>query len=1114
MKLPCFHFRQLACVALVLLLSLAGCQTGTIKGSESGTPVLLSVSEGWQLGTIRNRSNTQGAADAAEALLETQLRRRHLLENVQPVRTARYEVDGEIRQWHYRGNVSSRPVVEIQIDVMDIYNQELVWSQSIEKTGQRRQTLTALADSLLSTLVRQIPLNYKPEPPEVMDGTVAMQMMSSKSAMAQPPVGAVSALGLRSTSSNWLERQARIPASLHGRATAFYYGSEPAVDILSQYDRVVLEPDNIKSQVLIDLKAEGARTYAYLSVGEVGPFRAYAKDVKKSWISGKNPAWDSQVLDLSNTELREFLLNRVGTLQKAGYQGLFLDTMDSFNLAADTEQKRQSQRAGLIELIKSIGTRYPELQLISNRGFEVLDDISRYLEAVAAESLYASWDNTAQRYTSVAEGDRRWLLGKLDHARNQLKLDVIAIDYLPPSERPAARDVAVRIAEHGFVPWVANPELDYMGIGGLEVIPRKVLMLFDSTVDRKLRESAVHRFLATPVEYMGYVPEYLDIATQPLPAGVLKGRYAGIVSWSSQEYAVDTLRPWLMKQFTDRVPVVFMGTPPVALSAKMMAAMGIRHTSDFNVANASEVFRSDLIKPERSQSGRVDSMALDALSVDPENTAHLSYKDQSSAQVDAVVTGPFGGFALQPGVIENALDEEAYWVVDPFEFLRMALQLPNVPMPDVTTENGKRLWLAHIDGDALPSWAEMPGRRLGAEVILEQILLPYKMPHSISIVEGEITDLRYADRRNRMFDAVKRIFSLDSVELASHTYSHPFNWEELAKYRKSGKYSLNIPGYIYSTERETAGSIAFINRELAPAGKRTKLMLWSGNALPNEDALEILERIGVPNMNGGLTHMTNAENSLTMVSPMARPVGNHLQVYAPITNENIYTNEWKGPFNGFKRAIETFKLTDRPRRLKPINIYYHFYSGTKIAAVKALTSLYDWSVKEDIYPLFGSEYSIKVPDFRKAGVARYLDGTWKLSALGNVRSIRYLDSLQWPDLESSEGIVGARALHDGHYLHTNGADQVMFATQARSPSRVHLVSSNGQVLRWENKNDGLTFRIVGKMPVTLELGGAIASTCTLNAGNQLIKGVVTKEKTITFTFSHKDTGNAFLNCSA
>jgi hypothetical protein len=39
-------------------------------------------------------------------------------------------------------------------------------------------------------------------------------------------------------------------------------------------------------------------------------------------------------------------------------------------------------------------------------------------------------------------------------------------------------------------------------------------------------------------------------------------------------------------------------------------------------------------------------------------------------------------------------------------------------------------------------------------------------------------------------------------------------------------------------------------------------------------------------------------------------------------------------------------MTEKPYRIKPINIYYHFYSGSKLAAFNALKEVYDWAIKQ------------------------------------------------------------------------------------------------------------------------------------------------------------------------
>jgi len=322
-----------------------------------------------------------------------------------------------------------------------------------------------------------------------------------------------------------------------------------------------------------------------------------------------------------------------------------------------------------------------------------------------------------------------------------------------------------------------------------------------------------------------------------------------------------------------------------------------------------------------------------------------------------------------------------------------------------------------------------------------------------------------------------------------------------------------VGDYQYSPEREIAGSARFINENLAPKNKKTELMLWSGNALPEEPALAASHNAGLINLNGGFTTISKAAPSVSRISPMARTVGPYIQAYAPIMNENVYTNDWQGPFDGFRRVIETFEMTDKPRRFKPLSIYYHFYAGTKLASLRSLKEIYEWSTQQDILPIYASTYAKKVPHFRHAGVARYLDGSWKLSSLGTIKSIRVLDKSQWPQLSSSRGLVGSRQLHDGMYIHTDGSDQVVFKTTDRPTSEIHLVSANGHVEHWQRTHGGIDLRVAGHVPVTLEISRA-AGACYIRGNGQTIRAKRTPENTVLFTFTNRDTGNVTLNCQA
>lgn len=63
------------------------------------------------------------------------------------------------------------------------------------------------------------------------------------------------------------------------------------------------------------------------------------------------------------------------------------------------------------------------------------------------------------------------------------------------------------------------------------------------------------------------------------------------------------------------------------------------------------------------------------------------------------------------------------------------------------------------------------------------------------------------------------MFALPNVEIASHSYSHPFKWG-LAEAGVGESYHLDIPGYVFNIQRETKDSIDYINRRLVPPGKK------------------------------------------------------------------------------------------------------------------------------------------------------------------------------------------------------------------------------------------------------------------------------------------------------
>ncbi len=333
---------------------------------------------------------------------------------------------------------------------------------------------------------------------------------------------------------------------VHAYNAAFFYGT-PFIPELRIYDAIIVEPDQPDfASVPANLQN---KLYAYTSLGEVGADKPYAKDVPAAAKLTRNPAWSSDVMDQTSQTWQQFYVNKiVAQLWAKGFRGIFIDTLDSYQLAATTPAARAAQEAGMIATIRQLKTRFPGIRIILNRGFEILPQIHADITAVAAESLFQGWDNAKKHYTVVSENDRSWLNAQLNRIKNEYHLPVIVIDYAAPQQRQLARQLAKKIRTAGFIPWISNPELDMLGVGSPEIQPRRVLMLYDGRENKDPVFSDIHQFAAMPMQYMGYIPEYHDLSL-PLPAQQLAGQYAGIILWSgTAEDSVPQLKPWLLKQ--------------------------------------------------------------------------------------------------------------------------------------------------------------------------------------------------------------------------------------------------------------------------------------------------------------------------------------------------------------------------------------------------------------------------------------------------------------------------------------------------------------------------------------------------------------------------------------
>lgn len=246
---------------------------------------------------------------------------------------------------------------------------------------------------------------------------------------------------------------------------ALCYAYEPNVTALSVFDWAVVDGDaHFEPPVLIPKNS--TVWLSYLSVGEVQSHRSYFKEMPRSWLIGKNDAWEAYVINQTVPEWPSFFVNKVATpYWDRKFKGFFLDTLDSYQIVAKTDAERLAQENGLAKTILALKKRFPDAILILNRGFEIMSKVHQAANMVAFESLYAGWNQAEQKYVAVGENDRNWLLAQVQRIKTQHNLPILSIDYCPPKNMTCVRRTAEQIEKQGIVPYITDPMLQTVGFG-------------------------------------------------------------------------------------------------------------------------------------------------------------------------------------------------------------------------------------------------------------------------------------------------------------------------------------------------------------------------------------------------------------------------------------------------------------------------------------------------------------------------------------------------------------------------------------------------------------------------------------------------------------------------
>lgn len=228
---------------------------------------------------------------------------------------------------------------------------------------------------------------------------------------------------------------------------AVYYGNDPQEAAkLVNFDLAIVQPSLPKESLAL-LKKNGVKVVAYLSIGEAEPDRDYGRPLPKEWLLGQNPNWGSYFVDANQKGWQELMLQMAESYLKAGFDGLFLDTLDTADLYPQVAP-------GLVAIVQALRERFPEAILVQNRGFRLLPKTAELVDAVMYENLSAMYNFQEKRYVAV-DGDPTPVL---PYAKRGLV--VLALDYALPEDEALVRRAYMRARELGFVPYVSVILLD------------------------------------------------------------------------------------------------------------------------------------------------------------------------------------------------------------------------------------------------------------------------------------------------------------------------------------------------------------------------------------------------------------------------------------------------------------------------------------------------------------------------------------------------------------------------------------------------------------------------------------------------------------------------------
>ena len=269
-----------------------------------------------------------------------------------------------------------------------------------------------------------------------------------------------------------LSARERVAAS-----TSFYcyYGSGKVAE-LSRYDVAVLHSPQMAIEDIAKLNELGVVTVGYLSVGEDDTLRSgdgSGPGGQASWYFDRNAdgqpdqngIWKSWYANANDPRWRADRVAEAERLvNEEGYDGIFLDTLDTAQLYAESAD-------GMVQLVADLRAALPKSPIVLNQGFKLFDRLAPLADALMLESFTATYDFESQAYKlnspASLDAHTRNVNATLQPVLVTHPMPIFVLDYALAGDTQNIQLAADRAATFGYQFASAPIHLDEVHVHGI-----------------------------------------------------------------------------------------------------------------------------------------------------------------------------------------------------------------------------------------------------------------------------------------------------------------------------------------------------------------------------------------------------------------------------------------------------------------------------------------------------------------------------------------------------------------------------------------------------------------------------------------------------------------------